>query len=676
MKTRRGIGIGLLLAVLGAGAAAGDGEGRVHGVLMDGTQNYSEAAFARLEKVAARRAKGDRNDPESGKVGPDALTSITCPLGPIAGARVTVRSLGESSQMRETATDDKGRFHFEGLADGEYVLTVRRPGKRFLGPRELSWRFKMDELGRQVEADLAWPDKYLVARGKVVDSAGKPLAGARITAFEDRRFNAFGSCFNKTRHVVETATDKRGRFELRGLRPMRMLTPSGYVLRVDKEGFVPGVRSIDVITPETRDALRRWYGIMTNAYPKKSRQPVNLQWPVPANRRGVVAGVDVALDRAAALGGRAVDADGAPLADAFVLLRYLDEPPLQFLPFPFGPGSARTDVDGRFSVAGLATGRYVVAVTVSGRSRSYPEATVDLREGETRDDLELRYDVPPAGRIEASVFDQESAKPVGVFTVKLERVVGPPESGISYGKLVQNVNQPGSFTVENVSPGEAQFHVSAPGYVSRRVACAVESGQTANLAVEMQPAGVALVRVNWNGVATRPYQLIAFPEGATNVISWGWLQTTNADGRCEIRELPPGLNRVRVEMPGYDQTHFAVVPVRIEAGQTNSVELEMAGPCSFDLDLAFPTNATLRAWVEPADAPETESLDANIDLKTYLWAYESGRIAVTHLAAGEYRIGVQKLESTKGVDRVPMKADQTQTIRLDEGQRPTVAFEF
>ena len=46
------------------------------------------------------------------------------------------------------------------------------------------------------------------------------------------------------------------------------------------------------------------------------------------------------------------------------------------------------------------------------------------------------------------------------------------------------------------------------------------------------------------------------------------------------------------------------------------------------------------------------------------------------LPAGEYRIGVQKLESTKGVDRVPMKPDQTQTIRLEEGQRPAVAFEF
>lgn len=675
MKTGRGIGIGLLLAALGAGTAAGAEEGRVRGILTDGTQDCTEAALARFEN-ALMRAVGEPADPVLMKARSDALTSITYPRGPIAGARVTVRSLSESSQMRETATDAKGQFHFEELADGEYVLTVRRPGKGFRGPRELSWLFIMDESGRLVEADLAWPDKFLVARGKVVDSAGKPLAGARITAFEDRRFNVFGSWPKKTRHVVETATDERGWFELRGLRPMRMLTPSGYVLKVDKEGFAPGVRSIDVITPETRDALRRWYGIMTNAYPKRSRQPVDVQWPVPANRRGVVAGMDIALDRAATLGGCVVDAAGAPLADAYVSLRYLDKPPLQFLPFPFGPGSDRTDVNGRFSFSGLATGRYVVAVSVAGRRREYRDAPVELREGETRNDLELRFEVPPTGRIAATVLETGSGRPIGVYTAYVERVVGPPESGETRGQLAKDTNQPGHFTVDNVSPGEAQFHLSAPGYVSRRAACAVESGQTANLAVEMQPAGVALVRVNWNGVATQPYQLIAFPEGATNVIAWGWLQTTNADGRCEIRELPPGLNRVRVELPGYDQTHFAVVPVRIEAGQTNSVELEMVGPCSFDLDLAFPTNVTLRAWVEPADALETESLDEKVDLKTYLWAYESGRITVTDLPAGEYRVGVQKLESTKGVDRMPMKPDQAKTIRLEEGQRPAVAFEF
>ncbi len=102
----------------------------------------------------------------------------------------------------------------------------------------------------------------------------------------------------------------------------------------------------------------------------------------------------------------------------------------------------------------------------------------------------------------------------------------------------------------------------------------------------------------------------------------------------------------------------------------------MEGPCSFDLDLAFPTNATVRAWVEPADAPETEAFDAKVDLKVYLWAYEAGRIAVTNLPAGEYRIGIQKLESIKGVESVPMKPDQTKILRLEDGRRPTVAFEF
>ena len=669
---------GLLWAtVAGSGTAAGDGRASFRGIVRDGTPDYSDAAFAPLEEVAAKVATGGQNDPQIWDSFGKALMGIMCPNGPMAGMRVTLRSVGASPVLRETTTDEKGQFRFDRLEDVEYALTIQRPGKDGAKPQEYSWRLKMGDDYPHIGADLAWPETLLVARGKIVDSAGQPLAGVRITAYENR-YNGELSRWASVLHVVETVTDKRGRFKLTGLRPMQFFPgdggPAGYVLLVEREGFAPRVKRIDALTQETRDAMLRWWNIMAKTVPAGSRKPSEIQWPVPANKRGVIDGVDFTLIRAATLGGCVVDAAGAPLADVYISLRYLDAPPYQPAPFPTGPGSARTDAAGRFSIPGLATGRYVVAVTVSGRSQSYPEATVDLREGETRGDLELRYEVPPTGRIAATVLETGSGRPIGVYTAYVERVVGPPESGETHGQLAKETNQPGHFTVEDISPGEAQFYVSAPGYVSRRAACTVESGETTDWTIDMQPAGAASIRVTCDGIATRPYQLVSFPEGATNAVWGSW--STNDDGRCVIRELPPGLNRLRAQVFGNNQSRFALVPVQIGAGQTNEVELETEGPCSFDLDLVLPTNAVARAWVEPADAPETEAFDAKVDLKVYLWAYESGRIAVTNLPAGEYRVGIQKLESTKGVDRVPMKPDQTQTIRLDEDRRPTVAFEF
>ena len=678
MKTGRGIGIGLLLAALGAGPAASYDGASFRGIVRDGLPDYSDAAFAPLEEISAQMATGDQNDPETWNAFGKALMGIMYPNGPMAGMRVTLRSAGETSVPRETTTDEEGQFRFDQLGIGDYTLTIHRPGKGGPQPQEFSWRLKVEDDYRQTGAELVWPETLLVARGKVVDSAGQPLAGVRITAYENR-YNGEAGRWGSVLHVVETATDKRGRFKLEGLRPMRFFPgdggPAGYVLSVEKEGFAPRVRKIDALTQETRNAMRRWWDIMVKVVPAEGRRGSGIKWPEPANRRGAIEGVDFTLMRSATVGGRVLDASGAPRVDARVWLRHLDAPPYQPLPFSYGPGSVRTDADGRFSIPGLATGRYFVAVTVTGRSREYRDAPVVLREGETHDDLELRYEVPPTGRIEASVREAGSGRPIGVYTAYVVRVTGAPDSGTTHGRLTIDTNQPGRFTVDDVSPGEAQFNVSAPGYVSRRAACAVESGKTTDWTIELQPAGAASVRVTCNGVATYPYQLVSFPAGATNAV-WGWSRTTNAAGRCEIQGLPPGLNRLRAELLGGGQTHYAMAPVQIEVGQTNEVELEMVGPCSFDLDLVFPTNAVARAWVEPADAPETEAFEAKVDLKVYLWAYEAGRIAVTNLPAGEYRIGIQKLESIKGVEHVPMKPDQTKILRLEDGRRPAVAFEF
>lgn len=676
MKKRRWIGVGLL-AAMGAGSAVAFGGASFRGTVRDGAQDYSDQAFAPLEAVAAKLATGDPNDPDLMKSYMAAMEGIMCPNGPMAGVRVGLRFGGETLAERETTTDANGLFYFLNLEPGEYGLTIYQPGKEGQEPEAYAWRLKVKDDYGQTGADLMLPEKSIRAMGRVADSAGQSLAGIRIHAFE-YRYNGELGRWSSVAHEVEAATDEQGRFELPGLRPMLFWPfdggPAGYMLKVEGEGFVPCARKVDVVTPETQAALKKWAQLMFGESPKPGQKDWRkFPWPVPANEQGVLEGVDFTLLRPASLGGDVRNAAGAPVTNASVWMRYLDAPPYQPMPFSLDPGSAKTDGDGRFFITGLSTGRYQAVVAVDGRRLEYREVPIELREGEVRTNLELRYEVPATGRIEATVFEKGSAKPIGVYTAYVERVVGTPDSGIASGWLVKDANRPGFFAVDNVSPGTAQFRISAPGYVSQKVDCGVESGATAILPIEMEPAGSALVRVICNGVTTRPCQLLAFREGDTNAI-WGWSQRTNHDGCCEIHELPPGLNRLRAQTFGKNQSRYALVSAQIETGQTNAVELETEGPCSFDLDLSFPTNAVVRAWVEPADAPETETFDSKVDMKVHLWAYGTDRIAVTNLPAGEYRIGVQKLESIQSRDRVPMKADQTKTIRLEEGQRPAVAF--
>ncbi len=678
MKTGRGIGIGLLLAALGAGSAAAYSDACFRGTVVDGTQDLSDEAFAPLTGIAAQIAKGEADEAIMGSRYAAIVERIMCLNGPMAGLRVTLRSGGTAPAERETTTDAHGRFYFDDLEIGEYDLTVYRPGKAGEEPEAFAWRLKVEDNYRQLHADMALPTKFIQVRGRVADTTGQPLAGARILA-QGYRFNSELGRWSSVRHEVEAVTDDQGRYELRQLHPM-LFWPGdggliGYVLKVEKDGYFVEARKVQTMRPETLAAMVKWAKMMLGETPTPGQKDWRtIQWPAAADEQGVLDGVDFTLNRSASLNGCVLNAAGAPVAHALVELRYLDVPPRQNLPFRLGPGSAETDAAGRFFVAGLATGRYQVAVAVDGRRRFYPDAAMELREGEVRTNLELRYDVPPTGRIEASVIEAGSGRPIGVYTAYVERVLGPPDSGETSGRLVKNTNRPGFFAVDNVSPGEAQFHVSAPGYVSRRAACAVESGKTTEWTLEMQSAGSALVRVTRNGVATRPYELLAFPDGSTNAV-WGSWQT-NVDGRCLIHELPPGWNRLRAKFVENNQSRYALVPVQIEVGQTNAVELETEGPCSFDLDLSFPANVVVRAWMEPADAPEAEDFGSMADLKVFLWAYGSGSIAVTNLPAGEYRIGVQKLESIQVRDRVPMKPDQTKILRLEEGRRPAVAFEF
>ncbi|MGD9613725.1 MAG: carboxypeptidase regulatory-like domain-containing protein [Kiritimatiellia bacterium] len=575
MKTGRGIGIGLLLAALGTASAA-RADGHFSGRVLDGTPDYSDEAFGRLERVVAG---GEWKTEAGAQAFGEALAAMMNPRGPIADARVVLRSAGAEPGERETMTDAKGHFHFAPYPYGEYVLTITTPASEARASQTLVWRLRKDDYGQEGD-EFVFPAEFVAARGTVRDSAGHPLAGIGIVAEE----YAYGFELQKWRpaaHVVKTTTDAEGHFELGGLHPAVLWFAwafrGDYLVHAEGAGFAPQVREIKVLTKTVHGAAGRMLELFRKVAPEDRNGLHDVKLAEPADAHGVLAGVDFTLTAAAAMTGRVQDETGAPIGDVTLVLAPGDG--LPEMPYPLTlRKTARSDGNGTFRFDALLPGHYVVKA-------------------------------------------------------------------------------------------------SAAGYAAREIRCEVAEGQTRDLPVALARSGTVIVDVARNGTRTVPKYLVT--EGGECSIFW--TGRTNEKGLCVFDGLPPGENRIRASFASYTNgtcERFEEIRVAIESGQTNQAALAVDGECAFDLELAFDPNGAVRAWLNPASAPVVSDFWKDDQLKAFRWVESPGRVAFENLPAGDYRLSVQHLEPGQNMKSRPWIPDQTQTIRLEEGQRPLAAFEF
>jgi len=177
----------------------------IWGRVIDVTPDLSEGVFTKLEQAA-----------ESGseeKFGP-TLHSYQG-LQPVAGIRV---SLQGNSIKKETLTDSEGKFEFKELPFGSYVVSVERslqeavPGQNRPAVVKKQVEFGSNQFSRQVRLTLN--ANAISIRGRVTDSEGQPIAGAKIMAEEEY----FGEP-SKRPDPVSAISSSDGAYELTGLQP-------------------------------------------------------------------------------------------------------------------------------------------------------------------------------------------------------------------------------------------------------------------------------------------------------------------------------------------------------------------------------------------------------------------------------------------------------------------------
>jgi protocatechuate 3,4-dioxygenase beta subunit len=496
---------------------------------------------------------------------------------PLPGTRVSISSLTTERRREPAVSDADGRFRLGGLAPGgRFDLTVFHPGHL---PHEAPG----------VEAPLPEPLRITLrpARslaGRVVDDAGKPIPGVRISLVETRELRMAGGAQGGSSSRSAGETDAEGRFLA------THLTPGTVHLSFVASGFRGKVlRGLSI--PEEED-------------------------PAP---------VEVVLETGAVLSGRVVDSRGRPAAGLRVLVHPLEPNEGMAL----SGAEADTEADGGFRIAGLAPGQLRVEVQdwQTQQGRLLAEKTIALGSGGgNRLDLTL----PDRHRLSGRVVN-EQGEPVRGARLTLTADRGQAASADSAPD--------GSFRFTDVPEGTWRLTVRARGHAPAAEEVRLAGGDLDGLALRLSRGGTITGRLlGLTGSERGQVRVVAWPEagGAGTVLSSA-VGPVDDEGGYRVPDVGPGKWTVEASLPS-GRTGRGVVQLSAP-GEDAALDLEiprgltLSGRVLLDgqpLSGAAVTAATVHDGGQAGSWQGTTRHDGTFELQ----GVEPGRVTLAVLAQG------------------------------------------
>lgn len=417
---------------------------------------------------------------------------------PAAGVGATIERPVPRGARRETwsaTSAADGSLHFDELAPGKRKLRV-----------DARANFELEiEAGETTSADFTIPSGANV-RGRVLDSAGVPIAGAAIA------FDARGSTAPDVRVLAHTDAD--GRFELRDLAEWQSI----------------GARAVGYA-------------------PSKAVEIGELALDGIDHRK-----VEFRLQRGEhRLRGRVLDPDGAPIAGARVVAgapigSWIHDATGLTIGLTAPPLAATSGADGRFEVLdSLPDGELPVTAIAFGRAAWSGTLVLPL---DPARELEIR--LAPAARIEGRVLGIDGRPAAGVLVVQASE-----DRGGWYHDAVPSpsdtTDPDGWFELEWVEPGAREVCASdrsRPELGRARVNVACVAGATSRCELVLD-------------LGQRISGRILDEQGAP-LVGWSvhsdmsdhlnrWYPRTarsGADGSFRLANLGDGLHDLKVRAPG------------------------------------------------------------------------------------------------------------------------------
>ncbi len=409
--------------------------------------------------------------------------------GPFAGRE------SDPGTDQRTTSDAEGTFQLDHLGPANYVIHVTATG---FAP----WirdGFRIDRHARDGELLIRLkPALELV--GRVTDSGGRPIEGAELIAQSRRPGEDGGKCEETTR------SDSEGVFRF------KQLSPGVYWVRAIADGYLIG--AIHQVEPGADD-------------------------------------VEIRLERTGIVRGRVRHADGSPVTAFTLKLESRIEDPSTFL----ASGDPQDEQyfensDGTFAYTCRKSGTFRL-VSYGSDHADTPSETFEIDKSGEIDGLEIV--ARTGGNLEGLVLDS-AGDPISGALVRL-RDKNANEKGL--GELFESAfmtpgrtrnlqvrsDAEGKYVLSHVAPSDYKVQIIHPSFSEQWLRnVSVSEGETTRRDIGLIRGGRVI------GVATDPKSGEILPQAIVMVTSLsGGNQVrvlADADGRFEIRNLPPGSYRL------------------------------------------------------------------------------------------------------------------------------------
>jgi protocatechuate 3,4-dioxygenase beta subunit len=505
------------------------------------------------------------------------LVTDETPSDPVRRATISL-IVSDPRNPRLAVTDDAGRFTFTKLAPGTFTLSASKAGyvTAYYGAKRPGRGPGMPVVipaGQQVSVAMKML-KGAVISGTVVDPQGRPAAGAGFQLMQYRVVNGERTLYGAYGGYGYTSTDDRGMYRAYGLAPGDYLVVA--TGRSYGDGAIREMTAADIQWAQqqfqTTDATRPGDAALGRSTTTATVVPAQTVINAPVYFPGTVDlaaatmvtvgpgeerdGVNFAIQfvPTAKIDGTVVDTEGRPAPNVSIKLISMSLQPGDFV-MAMGMTSRGTDANGKFSIPGIAPGRYTItgtaratggAMTTPGAASAAPgrgatpppgpggatfwamrEVVVD---GHDQSDVSLTLEpgMSVSGRV---AFDGPTPAPQDLTRTAVSVTSVQTSGGLSVSVPRTPMNADGTFTVAGLPPGRYRIGASLPGGTSGGVAWILKSAMSgerdaADLPLEIKPnADVTGVVVTFTdhaaeiagtvldpaGRPTAAYSIIVFP---------------------------------------------------------------------------------------------------------------------------------------------------------------------